>query len=172
MDHLPTLLTRWNSATEALPWGVQRVLHDTLNLVEQGKVTLIHSRDYSNGHPCLINAVGQMLTTSGGSGIPMTYFAPLVSMFDRINQAFVELNQNGPNGEVSPFVAEVLLHHFAPLKEQPVSASVDEAMQMEAFANGVYVEPKDEDLMRDWLNSMEANTPIEEMNTSQVRIDH
>lgn len=151
-------LTQWTKVTGDLPWGVQRVLHDTLSLVAEGKVTLVHSRDYDGKTPCLINAVGQMLKAGGGRGIPSQYFGPLVSQFDSINRHFQTVpSYNDPNTNlVSPAVAEVLLHYFAPIKEQPVKDTVDEAMEMEAFANHVYVEPSDEDFARDWTNAMQT----------------
>lgn len=154
---------RWFQATSELPWGVQRVLHDTLTLVGEGKVTLVHSRDYSKGSPCLVNAVGQMLISGGGNGIPTRYFGPLVGLFDDINRHFQSIaGYNDPaDYVVSPGMGEILVQWFAPLKEQPIEDMVDEATQMEAFANHVYVEPKDEDLMRDWLNAVEKEAQIE-----------
>lgn len=153
----------WFKATSELPWGVQRVLHDTLTLVGEGKVKLVHSADYSNGSPCLVNAVGQMLTAGGGNGIPTAYFGPLVGLFDSINRHFQSVPGYNASGDlvVSPGVGEILVQWFAPLKEQPLEAMVDEATQMEAFANHVYVEPKDEDIMRDWLNAVEKEAQIE-----------
>lgn len=162
MNH--DLLPAWHKATGELPWGVQTVLHDTLSLVAQGEVTLVHSADYSEGSPCLINSVGQMLAVGGGHGIPTQYFGPLVHLFDVINREFQEIpGYNNPSDhKVSPEVGYVLLHNFAPLKPKPIEAAVDEAMAMEAFANHVYVEPKDEDLYRDWLNSLEEKPPVGE----------
>lgn len=159
-------LAKWTQVTSELPWGVQRVLHDTLSLVAEDKVHLVHSADYSNGSPCLINAVGQMLTTGGGKGIPARYFANLVILFDNINQEFEKIpGYNDPSTRmVSPAVGEVLLRNFAPLKDKPVSDAVDEAMAMEAFANHVYVEPSDADFARDWLNALQEET------TADVRV--
>lgn len=169
MTNVKHLQESWFQATADLPWGVQRVLHDTLNLVAEGKVTLVHSKDYSNGSPCLINAVGQMLTSGGGNGIPTQYFGQLVGLFDRINQHFQSVpGYNDEGYYVSPNTAEILLHWFAPLKNQPLSDAVNEATQMEAFANHIYVEPSDADLMRDWLNALEREGVTE---TSLARVD-
>lgn len=155
------LLLEWNAATANLPWGVQAVLHNAVELVAEDKITLVHSADYSNGSPCLINSVGQMLTVGGGQGIPSASFGPIVRLWDTINREFTSQNVNKDDHLVSPLAGEILLQHFADLKEKPIEAAVNEAMATESFANNIYVEPKDEDVMREWVNSLEHDAVCE-----------
>lgn len=160
---------QWEKVTAELPWGVQQVLHDTLELVAEGKVHLVWGHDYSGNHPCLINSVAQMLSANqgeGGNGIPMQYFAPLVGTFDQINS---QLKKQGVNKDfyVSPMAADVLLRYFAPLKPKPIEESVNEAMQMEAFANNVNVHPDATDATRDWLNSLAVNNGIDDFTSAE-----
>jgi len=156
-------LKAWNITTAELPWGVQSVMRDTLELVSSGDVTMIYAADYKQGSPCLVNAVGQLLNVGGGHGIPSAHFGPLVHLFDRINRHFEKIpGYNDPiSKQMSPNTAEVLLRNFAPLKEKPIGEAVDDATAMEAFANNIYTEPKDADFMRDWLNSLEAEAQAE-----------
>lgn len=168
MQDMTSLRNKWNQATSELPWGVQRVLYDTLNLVAEGKVTLVHGTDYSNGSPCLINAVGQMLTSGGGRGIPTQYFGNLVSLFDRINREFMSVPGHNTDSKVSPAVAEVLVHWFAPLKDEPIPGTEDEAAAMEVFASQSYIEPSDADMMSDWLLAVSQEAPTtDELRTEQ-----
>lgn len=144
----------WTKATANLPWGVQRVFLETLKGVADEQVTLAYGRDYTDGgNPCLVNAVGAMLTAGGGKGIPGRYFGDMVTAFDSINR---DMYRRGINTDetVSPIAAEILIRNFGELKEQPVADAVDEATKNEAFANNIYVEPSDADLTRDWLNSL------------------
>jgi hypothetical protein len=159
---------QWERVTAELPWGVQKVLRDTLELVGEEKVHLVWGRDYSGNYPCLINSVAQMLSISkgeGGNGIPMQYFAPLVGTFDQIN---AQLKRDGVNTNeyVSPMAAEVLLRYFAPMKPKPIEAEVNEAMQMEAFANNISVHPDATDATRDWLNSLAVNNGIDDLTSA------
>lgn len=143
-------LKDWNTATGNLPYGVQRVFLDTLNLVKDEKIHLVWGADYRDSKPCLVNAVASMLTTGGGHGIPMRHYGKVVSQFDQIN---AELRTKGINtdGYVSPLAAEILIRNFGELKPEPeVDTSVVE------MSNGAYVEPSDEEVMQDWLNSMKA----------------
>lgn len=149
----------WTEATAALPWGVQRVFHDTFTLVKDEKVHLVHGSDYRDGKPCLVNAVGQMTVAGGGHGIPSMSYSTIVVLFDKINREFDRQGVNAGDGYVSPLAAEILLHHFAPLKDKPVEADVDEAGATAEFEQGVYVEPKDEDFARDLMNAMQAPAP-------------
>lgn len=154
----------WTDATAELPWGVQKVMHDTLTLVSESKVTLAYGADYSKGSPCLVNAVAQMTQAGGGNGTPMAYFASLVGQFDRINQWLYKEGVNEEPNIVSPLAAEILLRHFAPLKEQPLEKAVDEAIEPAAFETGTYREPTDEELTRDWLNCLNVEAPACEVN--------
>ena len=158
--------SKWTDATAALPWGAQRALHDTLSLVADGSVTLVHGADYQNGSPCLINAAATLLSKingEGGRGKPSAQFGDIVGEFDRINSHLVSVGVNKGDGYVSPMAATVLVHHFAPLRKAEISDQVNEATKTEAFANNVYREPDDADLMRDWLDALASdNCPTEE----------
>jgi hypothetical protein len=156
--------SKWAGATEALPWGAQKVLHDTLSLVAEGKVTLVHGADYSDGSPCLINAAATMLGSIGGvggKGKPSAHYGPIVSEFDQINRHLVSVGVQSGN-KVSEIAAEVMLAYFAPLKEKPVEAAVTEATQTAAFETATYREPSDEEMMRDFLSALSSdNCPSE-----------
>lgn len=160
---------QWERVTAELPWGVQQVLHDTLELVSEDKIKLVYGADYSGNHACLINSVAQMLSVNkgeGGYGIPMQYFAPLVGTFDQINR---QLKRDGVNTDqyVSPMAADVLLRYFAPLREKPIEAEVNEATQMEAFASNINVHPDATDATRDWLNSLAVNNGIDDFTPAE-----
>lgn len=160
---ISNLLRKWTDATSKLEWGQQRMFTDALTLVAEGKSHLVYGADYRDGYPCLVNAVAAMSTTSGGQGIPSQYFGEVVSLFDQINRHFETVSgyNDASVRQVSPYTADILLHYFAPLKDKPIEAAVNEAVQNEAFANGSYREPKDNDLMRDWLNAMKSEAPTE-----------
>lgn len=162
------LLTQWTGATAELSWGVAKVFRDALTLVADEKVTLVYGADYLNGRPCLVNSVGQMLQTGGGRGIPSHQFGPVVSLFDQINGALEIDGVNTTDRTVSPLAAEILLRHFAPEKEQTMESKVQQAMSAEAFGQNVYTEPTDEDVARDWLNSLQAKQECEEANWEDV----
>lgn len=144
-------LKDWNTATANLPWGVQRVFLDALNSVKDEQIHMVWGRDYRDGKPCLVNAVASMLTTSGGHGIPLNKFGPVVSAFDSLN---FQLRQQGVNTDayVSPLAAEILIRNFGDLKPEP---DVDTTTVGE-LSNGAYIERSDEELAQDWLNSMQA----------------
>lgn len=161
---MDNLWTNWNKATTDIPWGVQKVFHDVFTLAEQAKTTLIYGSDYRDGSPCLVNTVGVMLKATGGeggSGLPMSHFGTIVSLFDRINEELYTRGVNDRSGYVSPLAAELFLYHFGELKDKPVETAVNEAMAPEAFANGVYVEPSDEDLARDMIEAFMKEAPCE-----------
>src|SRR5699024_6923033 len=124
--------------------------------------------DYSNGSPCLVNAVGSMLTTGGGQGVPSTHFGPVVSLFDRINR---ELQYKGinKNGTVSPLAAEILLQHFGELKPVPEKDVVDATAEVIAGQLGVYREKSDEELAKEWAEAfVSSHTPCEEELLSEL----
>ena len=158
-------LKDWNTATGNLPWGVQRVFLDALNSVKDEKIHLVWGRDYRNGKPCLVNAVASMLTTGGGHGIPSDKFGPVVQAFDGIN---AELRRQGVNtdGYVSPLAAEILIRNFGDLKPEP---DIDTSTVGE-LSHGAYIEPSDEEMAQDWLNSMTAPGP-EELETLKESSD-
>lgn len=166
--------SKWTDATAALPWGAQRALHDTLSLVSEEKVTLVHGADYKNGSPCLINAAATMLSKingEGGGGKPSSFFGDIVSEFDAINSHLVRVGVNKGDGYVSPMAADVLLAHFSPLRTPEVSDQVTEATKTEAFANVTYREPSDDEIMRDWLTALSTdNCPTEEEQEFQREI--
>lgn len=133
------LLKSWTAATTNLKYGVQRVFHDVLALAAEGKTHLAYGADYHNGSPCLVNTVGAMLTTGGGSGIPGRHFGEVVELFDSINREFAERGINTEYRQVSEVAAETLLRNFAPLKEP------ETPMKENEFGfDGPYMEPSDE----------------------------
>lgn len=148
------LLKEWNIATSNLPYGVQRVFLDTLNLVKEEKIHLVHGADYRDGKPCLVNAVGAMLTTGGGNGIPSEYFGHVVGMFDRLNSAFLSQGVN-EDGYVSPLAAEIMIRNFGALKPEPDPETLTVAEE----SHGAYVEPSDEEFARDFMEGMKAPAP-------------
>lgn len=157
----------WNRVTADLPWGVQTVLKDTLELVESGDVQLVWGADYSGNHACLINSVAQMLTTGGGYGIPMAHFGPLVSLFDRINRDLKVQGVN-KNNYVSPLAAEVLLRYFAPIKPQPEDAKADTVEAMEHLATEFELSDEDAEYAKEWLNSVTVEHAQADFNASSA----
>lgn len=155
--------SKWTDATAALPWGAQRALHDTLSLVAEDKVTLVWGADYYSGSPCLVNAAATMLAKihgEGGDGKPSNAFPDVVGEFDRINSHLKSVGVNKDN-YVSPAAAEVLVHHFAPLREQEISDQINEATKNEAFAQAIpYREPTDEEITRDWLTALSTDNCV------------
>lgn len=144
MNDLDTLYGQWEEATARLPWGTQRAFRSVFEAVRDNGTTLIYGRDYLNNFPCLVNTVGVMLTTSGGVGVPSRNFADVVSLFDRINRVLEQSNVNDKPGYVSELAADIFLHHFAPLKDEPEPSENEEALQHVTQTD--YVEPSDEDL--------------------------
>lgn len=158
--------TQWQNATANLPYGVQRVFHDVFTLVAEGKKTnLVWGADYAGtSGTCLVNAADNLLITGGGRGVPMATFSEVVSLYDHINRWLKDEGVNKDN-YVSPFAAEVFLSWFAPLKEKPTEAAIEEAMVNEAFANDLatavgqeaYIEPTDEEMARSLMDMMSAD---------------
>lgn len=133
------LLKSWTAATTDLKYGVQRVFHDVLALAAEGKTHLTYNADYHNGSPCLVNSVGAMLTTGGGSGIPSNHFGEVVGLFDQINLEFAARGINTEFHRVSEVAAETLLRNFAPLKEPETPMK-----ENDYDFDGPYIEPSDE----------------------------
>lgn len=146
----------WTKATGDLLPGQQRVFLDVLNLVSEGKAHLVWGADYRDGKPCLVNAVGQMLSTGGGLGIPTAQFGGVVGEFDRLNGEMLKEGVN-KDGYVSPLAADFLIRNFGEVKEMitedvPTPDGVN-------VAQPVYVEPSDEQFMADWLAAMQVPGP-------------
>lgn len=162
---LHTSLAKWQTVTGELPWGIQRVLYEALELVASEDVKMVHGADYAGKYACLINTVGQMLATGGGSGIPASHYGPLVSTFDSINRQFQQVpGYNDPlSNTVSPMTAEVLLRHFGPQKPKP-EAKEDLAAAMETFSHTPFVEPTDDQLAADWEAAQEVESKGDEVN--------
>lgn len=146
--------TNWTKATGDLLPGQQAVFLDVLNLVSEGKAHLVYGADYRDGKPCLVNAVGAMLTTSGGQGVPTQYFPAVVCEFDRLNGEFYGAGIN-TDGFVSPLAADILIRNFGEVKEMIVETPDPVSVE----ATPVYVEPSDTELMQSWLAAMQAPAP-------------
>lgn len=159
-----SVYTDWHDATSKLPPGVQRVFINTLEMVRDEKIRLAWGKDYNqNGAPCLVNAAANMLSVingEGGNGKPIAYFNEVVSLFDAINRELYEKNIN-KKFEVSSLSASILLHHFGIVKELTLEDHVSDAMGLTAFEHGVYTEPSDADIARDWFNSLEVDPSCE-----------
>lgn len=169
-----TLRTAWQVATGNLPWGVQRVFRDVFVLASQGKTPtpLVWGRDYGDGGACLVNQGAQFLNLingEGGSGKPMAAFGEVVSLFDRINAAFLEADVN-VDKTVSPLAADIFVQWFAPLRPRPIDSAVDEAMAPEAFATGTgtYTEPSDEALARGLMEFLSSPPDFIESDSTAV----
>jgi hypothetical protein len=154
MENLGLLLDKWTQATTNLKPGVQRVFHDTFSLAADGGTHLVYGADYRDGYPCLVNSVGTMLTTGGGSGIPSQHFGEVVSLFDRINTAFESSGVNDNPGTVSALAAEVLLKHFGELK--PMSPLAENRIKQTDLP---YYEPTDEEMAQDMVSLLRGDTP-------------
>ncbi len=150
---MPIDFTAWTKATGDLLPGQQAVFMDVLNLVSEGKAHLVYGADYRNGKPCLVNAVGQMLSTGGGQDIPSREFGPLVSEFDSLNSQLLAAGIN-TDGYVSPLAADILLRTFGDLKEMDLTPP-----EVKEEPAKPYVEPSDEELMQSWLSAMAAPAP-------------
>jgi hypothetical protein len=168
---------KWQAATAALPYGVQRVFHDVFTLVAEGKKSnLVYGSDYAGPTgTCLVNAADNLLVTGGGRGVPMATFGDVVSLFDTINRVLKDKGVNKDN-YVSPFAAEIFLSWFAPLKEKPTEAAIEEAMVNEAFAQQLdavtygYVEPTDEEMARALMDMMSDDTDREGTEWTQAEV--
>lgn len=165
MTDLDKLLTNWNLATAKLPYGVQHTFHDVLTLVsEEKKQNLVWGQDYSADYAkdCLVNASAPMLQSGGGKGIPSRNFGEVVGLYDQINRELKDRDVN-TSDLVSPMAAEILLHHFAPLKEIP---DVMPDTPTEAFASNVpYIEPSDDELSRAFMEMLTSDAPVEQTTT-------
>lgn len=147
------LYEKWTNATANLKPGVQHAFHDVLSLAKDEKVTLVWGADYTgDGGACLVNQAGAMLTTGGGHSIPSRFFGEVVGLFDKINRELMEKSVNTDH-HVSPLAAEVLLHHFAPLKEMVITEVIEE--------EGPFVEPTDEEIAGAWIQSLMSDAPEE-----------
>lgn len=156
---MDSLLKSWKQATGDLPWGVQSAMHDAISLVAEEKVSLTFNANYaSDGTPCLVNSIAQMLTHKSDGISPTGSFPVVVSLWDQIHTELRNKGVNNDGTKVSPLAAEILLKNFGDLKEKPVSDAVSEAMAMEAFGSGAYREPSDEEMARDWLNSLHVES--------------
>lgn len=155
---MSTALKVWNARTAELAPGVQRAFIDALTLASEGKIELVFGADYDGAKPCLVNAVAQMLQSSGGQGIPSRHYGPVVSMFDSINHGFASRGINLTPNRVSETAALTLLRNFGDLKPMPTEADVA-AIQDD---QDVYVEPSDDDLMMGWIKALDANEVCEE----------
>lgn len=149
------LLSDWKVATANLPAGVQSLCLDTLKLAAAGKVRLTHPADVFEGVPCLFNAIRNMTTQLGDA--PIEYAPEVVTLFDRLNTAFIDLGVNEPGHAVSPLAAEILAHNFGPIK--PITMEDKARLEIERasfMANcSPYFEPTDEEMITDWLLSIE-----------------
>lgn len=124
-----SLKSQWAEATGNLPFGVQRVFKDVLDLVAEGtKKDLVYGADYTSEGACLVNASANMLVVGGGHGIPMANFTDVVSLFDKINNWLYIQDVNTSPNLVSPLAAEILSRWYAPLKEsaEPIATPEDE----------------------------------------------
>lgn len=162
MTDLDTLLTNWNTATANLSWGVQRVFRNVFELAAAGKTHLVFGRDYSDGSPCLVNSVGTMLTVGGGNGVPMAHFPDIVSLFDSINRELQKRDVNEDGNLVSPLAADVFLHHFAPLKDEPLNRGGHSKVTHDA-----YVEMTDEQIAKDLVEMFQQAPPACEIKFSE-----
>jgi hypothetical protein len=153
-------LESWTKATGNLPWGVQGLCHDALTLAAADKVTLVHGANYYDGRPCLFNAIRQMTQQLEQS--PASFAGDVVRAFDEVNSDLKRANVNTDSNKVSPLAAEVLLHHFAPLKGAPTAEEIDRInLERESFMRNCtpYIEPTDEEVMTQWLLAIESEAP-------------
>ena len=148
-------LSQWKAATANLPAGVQSLCLDTLKLAAAGKVRLTHSADVFEGVPCLFNAIRNMTTQLNDA--PIEYAPMVVVLFDKINTAFIGLGVNEEGHAVSPLAAEILAHNFGPIKPITIEDKARLEIERASFmANcSPYFEPTDEEMITDWLLSIE-----------------
>lgn len=154
------LRQKWETATGNLPYGVQHVFKDVLDLVAEGKKNdLVYGADYTSQGACLVNASANMLVSGGGHGIPMANFSDVVSLFDQINAMLAVKGVNTEPNKVSPLAAEILCTWYAPLKENP--------QVVEAFTSSdgheipmPYIEATDEEMEQAFMTLLQSR-PIE-----------
>lgn len=149
----------WNKATSDLDWGAQNVIHTALELASEGKSSIVYGADYSGGGACLVNTVGQMLAVGGGSGIPSHHFGDMVSQFDRLNREFFSRGINTDSTRMSPLAAEILLHNFGTLKDQPLPS---EPKMVPTNNREIIPEISDEDLAANWLSAISTDAVPED----------
>lgn len=161
MSNLDGLRSNWEHATSKLPWGVHSAFTQALSLVAEEKATLVYNANFHDGSPCLVNSVATMLSHDGTAN-PMGQFGEVVSLFDRINTALESRGINTTSQKVSPTAAEILLRWFAPEPPKSMETQVNEATDLEAFANAQYREATDDDLALDWLNALKVDAAQED----------
>jgi hypothetical protein len=84
--------------------------------------------------------------------------------FDNVNRRLKTANVNAHSNKVSPLAAEVLLHHFAPLKGAPTAEEIDRInLERESFMRNCtpYIELTDEEVMTQWLLAIESEAPTD-----------
>lgn len=152
---LTVTLQAWKAATADLPAGVQSLCLDTLKLAAAEKVKLVHSTDVFEGTPCLFNAIRNMTTQL--NDVPAAYQPEVVRLFDDLNNYLETMGVNTEPYKVSPLAAEILAHNFGELK--PITMDDKARLELERasfIANcSPYFEPTDEELITDWLLSIE-----------------
>ncbi len=169
---LTELLQRWNKATGALQWGVQRNFLESLRMVEEGKITMTWGSDYgSDGTPCLVNANAYSLIVANGEGkrgMPSKEFAAVVMLFDQIN-ARVSRDGKFEGNNVHPITADILTRHFGPV--QTLEQAQAESRRFEAEAEEQqYVEMDDTKLMNDWIEGTKVQAPLEGVATDEQSV--
>jgi hypothetical protein len=160
MTGQPINFNAWERATEALPWGVQHALYDTLALASEGAVKIVHGANVHDGRPCLINAISAMLTSTGNQSMPQQ-FDDLVGAFDSLNARFEVAGINTKPHFVSELGAEILLQHFAPLKAVEAPEPVKEPDPVDA----PYVERSDDEMLAAMEELSKAYVPYEQRST-------
>lgn len=151
----------WKRETGNLPWGVQRAMYDVVSLVADGKASLVHGANFSDGKPCLVNAIAPMIAENVHGVSPCGQYPDLVSAFDTVCSAMISKGLADDPHLVSPLMAEFLLRNFGDLKEpNAVEATESEPVEIAADAAGVYVEPSDEEFVQHLLTM--GTTPVEE----------
>ena len=111
-----TVITSWTEATASLTATQQRVILDTLNLVQSGDIKIVYGVNTLGGRPCLINAIGEMIKEVDYS--PSYAFGHLVMAFDEVCDEISHSNK--AFGYVTDLMAEVLVRHFGKLKDLPI----------------------------------------------------
>jgi hypothetical protein len=161
------LRTQWELTTSKLPWGIHSVFREAFSLAADGKIKLVHGANVHDGSPCLVNSVHSMLSEK--TLTPASAFPEVVRLFDQINRELRDDGVNDHTNFVSPMAAEILLRWFAPEPPKPVENQVNEAMHTEAFAAGQYREPTDDDLAKDWLNTLKVEAAQEDFKAADER---
>lgn len=157
-------LKEWTVETAKLPWGLQRVLHDALNLVAEEKISMAWGADVHAGVPCLMNAVSNM--TQQGNRVPGEYAPAIVSIFDEINGRFHAEYEDIVKTDlniVHPFCARALVTNFAPFKDAPTLAPLTTDFDTcDIVPNG------EEDCLNSWVASSIINEEATNDSPSEV----